>query len=106
MRHDRRQRNAAELETGERVDAGGYQRYARGGDRPEQLRVGLEHVLVEVLVADDARPQRERAREMRHGIDPVSEIVTIHRVSHRVGTVQAGTLRKGRENRGETGVDG
>ena len=44
--------------------------------------------------------------EFYGGRDDAESLATIHRAFHRVGTVQAGTPRKARENRGETGVDG
>ena len=76
LRHHRGERNAAELETGERVHRRRDERHAGRAMSPEQRGVRLEHVLVEVLVADDARPQRERAREMRGGVDPAGELVS------------------------------
>ena len=53
-----------ELEAGEGFDPGGHQGGHGLGDGPEQAGIGFEPVLVEVLVAHDARAEGELAREM------------------------------------------
>ena len=85
LRQHRRERDAAELEAGETVDVGRHERRARGRDLAQKTRIGLEHVLVEVLVADDARPQRERAGDVRGVVDAGGEmspsrVACVHRV--------------------------
>jgi hypothetical protein len=52
----------------------GHQRRQRFGDAPQQHRVGLEQVLVEVLVRHHAGPELELTGQVRAVEDVASEV--------------------------------
>ena len=55
-------------------------------DLPQQLGIALEQVLVEVLVAHRAGAQGERARQVRHVVDPTGQLGSSrHGASRRSG---------------------
>ncbi|BDZ56361.1 hypothetical protein GCM10025872_38510 [Barrientosiimonas endolithica] len=69
-------RDAAELEPAEQVGALGHQRSQLLGHPPQQRRVGLELVLVEVLADDLAGPQRELPGHPAGGVDVAGQRCT------------------------------